>query len=503
MIESIIASEQPGDALLRALEQLDARRDLETQAAVFEAVMWRAGSLDYWVWYRMSRVYADLGRGDLGFVCSVKAVQLHPDWEASALPYRDMFRYFRARGDVVSAVAVARQQRRHVPNHPVGSPDEIEPLFRELGLDPGDMTGEPDGVFDRLASVLRATFRQPDLEVRPETTSDDVQGWDSLAHARLRLEVERAFGITFAPEEALDPEPVGALAALVARKTRRRAAAGKPKLILYGNCQAGALGVVLTNTPAITARYDVVVHDLWATGETLARNLEDFADAEGLLQQDLRNWDRHPLRDALPAGLPVVRFPFCYVAALWPFDAMLAGADEAMLRAMQAARERGEEFPFGFQDGLLARLRELVPDPEARLRRYRDLDIPDPPDIRRVAAAEEARLLADDARLGCTIGRHIAEHYRSTRLFHAIAHPTAALIGRLAAELVTKLGIGVEGADLATYDDYMGHYQVPLHPRVIRDLGIAWADPSTRYEFHRRERLTFEEYYRRYIATAG
>ncbi len=133
-------------------------------------------------------------------------------------------------------------------------------------------------------------------------------------------------------------------------------------------------------------------------------------------------------------------------------------------------------------DGAIGRLQDAAPSAALHL------------------ARAQARLLADDARLGCTIGRHIVANYRRVRLFHAIAHPTAELIGRLAADLADKLGIDVGPAGLATYKDYMGDYQVPLHPRVIRSLGLAWIDEGTRYNFHNGEHLTFEDYYRRYIA---
>ncbi len=506
LVDAILAGEQPGTALLRTLEQLDERHDLMTQVAVFEALVWRIDRLDYWVWYRMSRVYADLGRAEAGFSCAARAVQIHPEWEASFLPYRDMVRHFRASGNAAAAAAVVLQQRRHQPNQPIASAEETQEIFRAAGLDPARQVqainadeAAAEAMLEPLASVMRETFRQPALTVRLDTTAEDVPGWDSLTHAVLLMNVERAFDLRFEPTEIQDLSSVGSLASLIARK-RRPAATALRKLIVYGNCQAGALAVVLKNTRAIADRYDVVVHDVWASGETLHGNLADFDAADILLQQDLSNWRQHPRRDALPPGLRVVRFPFCYVAALWPFDAMVAGADEPMLRVMHAAQRAGEEFPFGFQDGLLARLRLSVTDAGERFRRYRDLDIPDAPDIARYARIEEARLLADDARLGCTIGRYIVENYRTVRLFHAIAHPTSALIARLAAEIVDRVGIDTGEAGLATYDDYMGHYQVPLHPAVIRSLGIAWADEATRYDFHRREHLTFEEYYRRYIA---
>ncbi len=491
---------------MQALERLDAEGDPHAQVAVFEAVMWRTEPREYWVWYRMSRVYAELGRSDMGFVCAARAAQIHPDWDATSTPYRDLYLHFRGSGDAASAAAVARQQQRHAPDRPVADAAEIDALFNSLGLEPRTRTAAPehDAVLERLAAIIRATFGQPRIRIGAETTADDVPGWDSLSHARLLLAIEQDFAIRLEAREYLELADVGAIAKLIARRLAgARGSDTRRKLIVWGNCQAGALGVVLANTPAVAAHHQVVTHDVWARGDTLARDLADFEDADVLLAQDLRNWRDHPRQGSLPAGLRVLRFPFCYMQALWPFDAMVAGADEAMLRAMRAAEAAGEAFAFGFQDGLLARLREQVPDPHERFRRYRDFDFAGAPDLSRLAELDQARLLADDARLGCGIGRYIADTFRRVRLFHAIAHPTTGLIQRLAAELLSTLGIDPGKTGVASYDDYMGQYQVPLHPRVIHSLGLEWAAADTRYNFHGNEQLTFEQYARRYIALGG
>lgn len=52
---------------------------------------------------------------------------------------------------------------------------------------------------------------------------------------------------------------------------------------------AGALAAVLARTPAVKRRFDVVQHDFWAAGETLAGHLRDFDNVAILLLQDVRN----------------------------------------------------------------------------------------------------------------------------------------------------------------------------------------------------------------------
>jgi acyl carrier protein len=505
LVKEILASDPPAAYLLKALETLAEKSDLISQAAVFEALVWRIGIREYWVWYRMSRVYAELGRHDAMLLCSAETVRLGPDWEASFLPYQEMFRHFVRRGDAASAVDVFLRHHKHHPKAPIAPLEQVATLMRELGLDPEaavrEATSTPgDAVLAGLADLIRTTFRQPHARISESTTAEDVDGWDSFTHSALIGGVERAFGIAFAPGEAAETGDVGTLVALVTRKLAAARPAKKPKLIFYGNCQIGALDIVFRNTPALRDRYEVVVHDVWATGETLARDLRDFDDAAVLVRQDLRNWTQHPLRDALPSGLQQVVVPFCFVGALWPCDSVMFGHDKAMDRAMREVKEAGGTAPFGFTDGALGWLRNTIPDPEERYRRYRNLDFPGAPDPVRYAMHDEARLLADDAKLGCTVGRFIVDNYRRVRLFHAIAHPTPILTARLAADVARRLGLDVAIEQLVLYQDYMGETQVPLHPEVIRGLGIEWADETTRYVYHWREHLTFEEYFRRYIA---
>lgn len=138
----------------------------------------------------------------------------------------------------------------------------------------------------------------------------------------------------------------------------------------------------------------------------------------------------------------------------------------------------------------------------ARAARYRALDVPDPVDITRYAAFEAARLLREDQRLGFTQGRFILDNYRIQRLFHAITHPSRTLLVRITEEVLARLGIDAGPID-AMVLDYLDYFKVPLHPKVIANLGITWADDSTTYNFNRTETQTFDAYVARYIRIYG
>jgi len=77
---------------------------------------------------------------------------------------------------------------------------------------------DPEAIMAELQQAFRKTFLDPSLVVGPETTSADVDGWDSLSHVRLLLMVERQFRIRISAQEGSRLRCVGDLAALVARK---------------------------------------------------------------------------------------------------------------------------------------------------------------------------------------------------------------------------------------------------------------------------------------------
>jgi len=82
-----------------------------------------------------------------------------------------------------------------------------------------------DPILPRLTSVFREVFDDDELELKPEMTADDVDGWDSLANIRLILSVQKAFDIKFSPVEMNRLKNVGDLIALT--KDKQSQAAGR------------------------------------------------------------------------------------------------------------------------------------------------------------------------------------------------------------------------------------------------------------------------------------
>jgi acyl carrier protein len=84
------------------------------------------------------------------------------------------------------------------------------------------MTEQP--VLAGVTEIFRAVFNDPDLELTPRSTSDEVPGWDSMTHISLIVEAECRFGILFQPAEIESLHTVGELVRAIEAK---RPPAGK------------------------------------------------------------------------------------------------------------------------------------------------------------------------------------------------------------------------------------------------------------------------------------
>lgn len=64
---------------------------------------------------------------------------------------------------------------------------------------------------EKLNGIFQTVFDNDDIQIRPEMTATDVDGWDSLSHVNLILAVERGFGVRFTQKELLTFKNVGDL----------------------------------------------------------------------------------------------------------------------------------------------------------------------------------------------------------------------------------------------------------------------------------------------------
>jgi acyl carrier protein len=55
--------------------------------------------------------------------------------------------------------------------------------------------------FSQLNEVFRSVFQNPQLEIRPEFSSADIAGWDSMSHLTLIMAIEDRFKFRFSRKE--------------------------------------------------------------------------------------------------------------------------------------------------------------------------------------------------------------------------------------------------------------------------------------------------------------
>lgn len=69
-------------------------------------------------------------------------------------------------------------------------------------------------IYGKLNEIFSDVFDE-NITVTPETTSADIEDWDSLTHITLISEVEDAFGFKFAMKDVLGMRNVGEMAEII------------------------------------------------------------------------------------------------------------------------------------------------------------------------------------------------------------------------------------------------------------------------------------------------
>lgn len=71
---------------------------------------------------------------------------------------------------------------------------------------------------NKLNQIFQEVFKDDSIQIKSETTANDVEGWDSFSHVTLIVAIEMGFGVTFTQKEALTFKNVGDLIKCVERK---------------------------------------------------------------------------------------------------------------------------------------------------------------------------------------------------------------------------------------------------------------------------------------------
>ncbi len=76
-------------------------------------------------------------------------------------------------------------------------------------------------ILNALTEVFRDVFDDDDIVVTPDTTANDIDGWDSQTHVLLIVAAEQRFGVKFRTAELESLKNVGHFAELIRAKLDR------------------------------------------------------------------------------------------------------------------------------------------------------------------------------------------------------------------------------------------------------------------------------------------
>jgi hypothetical protein len=282
------------------------------------------------------------------------------------------------------------------------------------------------------------------------------------------------------------------------RRFETLARGAKPRgrlCVVYGNCQAEPLRVLLNRSSEFADRYEAVripaVHEISAS--QLAKLERVLRAASLIIAQPVKDDYRglplgtNQVVALAPRDCSVIRFPALYYDALYPLqvnvivdDWLAAAAPMTVhhdLRTLCAAAN-------GLSPGEGVRWVSHYRPPEAALRSAAE----------QAAATVRRRESMTDIRV---LDRITATPQAHARSFFTVDHPTRLVLQYLATSVCDLLGLPA-GSDAHDGREPLGAFRAPLEQTVIDVLGLA-GDPTSDWVIKGRQ-VSMEEVIRLHLA---
>ena len=64
-------------------------------------------------------------------------------------------------------------------------------------------------IFDKLTDIFRDVMDNDEIVLEEDTTAEDIEEWDSLAHVQLIEKIQTVFGVKFSAKEMMSWDDVG------------------------------------------------------------------------------------------------------------------------------------------------------------------------------------------------------------------------------------------------------------------------------------------------------
>lgn len=79
-----------------------------------------------------------------------------------------------------------------------------------------------DQINEKVNEIFQDVFDDKNIVVNNETTSSDVEDWDSFSHMTLISEIESEFGINFDMKDVVGMKNVGEMQDIIDKKTNNK-----------------------------------------------------------------------------------------------------------------------------------------------------------------------------------------------------------------------------------------------------------------------------------------
>ena len=66
-------------------------------------------------------------------------------------------------------------------------------------------------IFEKLTEIFRDVMDNDEIVLEENTTAEDIEEWDSLAHVQLIEQIETVFGVRFSAKEMTSWDELGEL----------------------------------------------------------------------------------------------------------------------------------------------------------------------------------------------------------------------------------------------------------------------------------------------------
>ncbi len=367
------------------------------------------------------------------------------------------------------------------------------------------MAGADDN-FARVANVVGRIFGVPPSEITPSTAAADIDGWDSVSHAMLTLELEDEFKIRLDFEQTASFKDVGALAEHIRGKAEEqenvqaRAAKrdGKPLMILFGNCQAEVLAGHFKTYPPLGKNFDIrYIPNYFKEGVTndTMPSPEELASCAFLLEQRTPHV-RFPEPERV-SNAKVVTYASLDFNILWPLHAQ---------EPRNAPRPDLPHGPNGYGDRIINKIVKEGLSGDAGWKAYVEQSEAALSNLPRLLEIEQQRWALMERDISVGMSDFVFGAFRKKRIYSTYNHPIIGIISEMASRILISAGLdgGATPGDVralmsALFRSPFGEeLQAPVHPRIARELELAWWTPDLTYNWHG-HRFTYEQFIRRQI----